>query len=193
MGALQVVWLGLVALAASYLCFVAVFNFIGMHVPRAVVRIIGGDAALGPLVLLLSLLIHAVAAAIVAVNISWGVATGLVSATALVWGLFAYFLLQRFAGPVDRTEMVRNHPLLLPLANLLLFGSSALALGFAAGWYWAMLPVLLWFILGLITAEIAIRRLVNRSEGRLDRQTAMFGVNQAHGRGLLSGNRYPFP
>jgi len=191
---LQIILLGLVVIAAAFLCHLAVVNPIGMYLP--IVRRFISLSTLGTTVLLLSLLIHASAATILAVNLSKDLAIAIMSLIGLVWGLFAYFLLQRFAGPMDRTGMVRNHPRRLPCVNIFLFASSALALGSTMGWYWSILPVFLWFILGLITAELAIRRRMRQSEGRINRQTAIFGINQYQGRGgLLSGNnyRYPFP
>lgn len=191
MTTLQVIWLSILVVVASYLCHAALINPIGMNLPRSIRRLFGRGLYLS--VAGLALLVHIAISSALALNLLSGVVIAIVSAMGLMWGLFAYFLLQRFAGPVDRTGMVRNHPLLLPLMNGVLFSSSALAFGLSVGWLWAVLPLIMWFILGLVSAEIAIRRLMTRSEGTLNRQVAIFGVNQDQGRGLLGGDRYPFP
>jgi hypothetical protein len=111
--------------------------------------------------------------------------------------LFAYFTLQRFAGPFERSDMVRSRPLFYPSLVVVALISSVTSLILFGLWYLVAVPVPLWFALGFCCAEISIRNYISRSqkgETPVDRDFAIFAINSAQKRDtLISPNRYPFP
>jgi hypothetical protein len=113
------------------------------------------------------------------------------------WALLGYFLLQRFAGPLDRTMRVKNYPALYPSAAFAGFISSTLAVIFLADWRCGFVPIVIWLFLGYFCAEVAIRRQMRsfKETGHdADRSDAVFAVNDVQGRRLRSAlDRYPFP
>jgi hypothetical protein len=153
-------------------------------------------------------LVHIGGGIALAAYLSVGAAIVASSLAGYIWGLLAYFLLQRFAVPIDRPELVHSAPLLLPLTSFAFFVSSMTALLLFTAWYWAIVPPLIWLALGLLTAEISIQRWIRRMRqaGReYDRDLAIHLVNEAQGRwdvlGRCHGRRsilrrrygYPFP
>lgn len=193
----QIAWLFLLTLLASGLCNLALLNPILTFVAQMGSRSLLVRAPLT--VLILSLLFHAGVAIGLAVGISLDIAIVLISLAGFIWSLSSYFLLQRFVGiRSDTISLVRGTPSFLPITSFVCFISSIIALWLIVSWYWAFaLPVLIWFTLGFICAEIAIRHFINqaRAAGRdCDRCLAIFSINSNQGReNILRGERYPFP
>jgi hypothetical protein len=109
----------------------------------------------------------------------------------------ACFLLQRFASTLERPEFVLDKPSVLPVLQFVAFVLCILSLLSFAGVLWAPLPILIWFGLGFLCCEMAIRRFMRRSRRNgesADRKLAIFAVNEAQGRNRMLGtSRYPFP
>jgi len=192
-----IAWLCLPTLLASWLFSLAIATPVWCFIRRTVgpFRSVSDAADSAPM--LVSLLVHTGAATILAVSVSLRAAIIVISVAGLVWGLSSYFLQQRFADPWDRPGVVLITPLLLPLVSFAFFVSSVLALSFFTAWYWGVLPLVIWVILGFATAEIAIRRYMSRSResGRdCDRRFAISAINFQQGRiDFLGADRYPFP
>ena len=119
------------------------------------------------------------------------------SVVLFVSSLIAYFMLQRFAAPLDRTGIVISNPLLYPVIALAAFLACTAAAIVFCGWFWGVAPIVGWFVLGFACAELAIRRYIAKSKQDgtdCDRRLAVFALNNAQGRRSLFGmDRYPFP
>jgi len=193
--AIEIAWLSLLILLASWFGNLAVIN----RILRFLFLFKRGPsvAEVCQLVTMaLFLLVHVAGAIVLAVYVSLGVAIIAISGASLVWGLFSYFLLQRFAGPLQRPGIVMASPLFLPLSCFASFASTALAFFLYTRWYLALVPFLVWFVLGYISAEMAIRgnmKLSKDAGGECDRRIALSIINHAQGRLLLRPDRYPFP
>jgi len=194
-----VVWLIANTIAAAWFSYAVLMN----PVLQAVMAKWGGgsvaDRTAFALVGALAALHFAVAIAVY-LFVSIGAAVVVTSLAAFGWALMSYFLLQRFAGPIDRPLMVHRIPMFYPLAALGGFISSNLAIILFPGWRWVFLPIVLWLLLGFLCSEISIRRHMRSGSG-CDRNLAIFMINEAQGRGFRSfkdifkknTNRYPFP
>jgi len=194
MTVLQVIWLASAALAASWLSLVALLNPLAMALPGPVMRQLGGRYYM--LLTLACLLVHVGVAILLGATLSLEIAIASVSVLGQVWGLFSYFLLQRFALPIDRPSFVGRLPTLLPTMCLALLVSGSLAFWLVADWWVAAVPLLVWLLCGFVCTELAIRRLVHRpglENPTCDRQAAVFSLNLHQGRDPFSCERYPFP
>ena len=166
---------------------------------RAAIRKWGSRAADNAAIALLTtlLLLHGGVAAAVYVTISAGATVLTTSLLAFAWANTAYFILQRFAGPLEQPFMVDKNRSFLPLASFIAFTASTTACILYGGWFLACLPIATWLILGFTCAEIAVRRYMRRSrESGTDctRDLGIFAVNDAQGRrGFMTTGRYPFP
>lgn len=137
---------------------------------------------------------HTAVAVALSLLVTVRVAVAVTSVIALVWSLTAYFLLQRFADLFERPGMVKRYPVLYPTTTFAAFVACCVAMVMFAGWVWAVVPPLLWFLLGFGCAELAIRRQISRDRKAgmdCDRRLAVFAVNDAQGRRGI--DRYPFP
>jgi hypothetical protein len=198
--AIKIIWLIANTIAAVWFSFAALMN----PILQAVMRKWGGGsvadrtafALIGALATF-----HCVIAIAVCLFVSIGAAVVVTSLTGFGWALMSYFLLQKFADPLDRPLRVHETPMFYPSGALGGFISSTLAIILLADWRWVFLPIMLWLLLGFLCAEIAIRRYMRSGSG-CDRNLAIFMINEAQGRGLrsfqdilnLKGmNRYPFP
>ena len=194
MTAIEITWLSLLTLLASWFGALTVIN----PIYGFLLRIRPSAAEVGPLAtIVVFLLVHVAGAIVLAAYISPGGAIIGISVAALVWGLFCYFFLQRFAQPEDLLGLSLTSPLVLPVASLVSFVSTAIAFLLYSQWYFAFVPFLVWLVLGFTTAELAIRRCIKRSRNagaEWDRRFAMSIVNDAQGRRAHYGLvRYPFP
>jgi len=194
-----VVWLIANTIAAAWFSYVVLLNPILIAVmgkwgggsvwERMAFALFGALAAL-----------HVAIAVAVCLFISAGAAVVVTSLAVFGGALISYFLLQRFADPLDRPSFVHRVPMFYPLAALGGFISSNFAVILFSGWRWVFLPIVLWLLLGFLCAEISIRRNMRSGSG-CDRNLAIFMINEAQGRGFRSfkdifkknTNRYPFP
>lgn len=153
----------------------------------------------GDIVSILAFVLNVVLSITVCLFVSVTIAVIVTSFAAYVWGLMSYFLLQRFAEVSDRPHMFRSNPMLQPLVTFGCFLSSTVAISFFVDWRLALLPFVLWLLLGFLFAEAAIHRYIRISKqfGReCSRKSAIFAVNDAQGRRdpmTMIKNRYPFP
>jgi hypothetical protein len=192
--AIKVFWIIANTITAVWFSYIALMN----PILQVAMRKIGGSVADRTIIILLSVLIifHCVIAIAVYQIISFDIAVVVTSLAVFGWILVSYFLLQRFADALERTMMVHNNPMFLPLAAFAGFIVSTLAIIFLADWRWAFLPIVLYLLLGFLCTEIAIRRCMRRG---CNRELAIFMINEAQGRChnfidfLYKSVRYPFP
>ncbi|MFH1613656.1 MAG: hypothetical protein ABIG61_01035 [Planctomycetota bacterium] len=193
---IKIVWIIANTIAAAWFSYTVLFN----PILQATMHKWGGSVADKTWLTLLVVLFtfHGVIAAVVCLSISITTALIVTSFVGYGWVLISYFILQRFAGRLDRPAMVYKHPMFYPLAAFGGFLSSTLAISFFAGWWLAFLPFVLWLMLGFLCAEVAIRRYMREGD-KCDRDLAIFAVNDAQGRNndfatmIFKKNRYPFP
>jgi hypothetical protein len=140
---------------------------------------------------------HGVLAVAVASVASVNAAVIITSVLTFAWAQSAYFLLQRFAGPMERPRLVSQSPAFYPLSTFVGFAANVIAFVLFVGWPLVWVPLLVWGICGFVCAEIAIRRYmcrVQESGSACDRALAIFAVNEVQGRRTYrSTQRYPFP
>ena len=130
------------------------------------------------------------------------VALATASIEGFIFALIAYFLGQRYEGPVFASNLIRRKPSFFPTAALAYFSYSASFLGIAKGWLWGLLPILIWLILSYACVEMAVKReqrRLARYDGSPSRKRAICVLNQYQGRvpsmvepGSPYEN-YPFP
>ena len=192
---MKLVWITLNVLVASWLSHTAFFNTIFVAVIRRWGNNIAGRALFA--LLLFLLVVHGGLAWGLAVFAGLNVAIIATSLLTLVWSLICYFMMQRFAGPLDRTGMVDSNPAFYPALMFVAFVGLSIAVVLFAGWLWLVLPIGTWFVLGFLCAEAAIRRYMRKSRhggSESDRDLAIFAINNAQGRGsMFRMKRYPFP
>ncbi len=158
-----------------------------------------GHAAVDFILLGLYALIFSGMAVAGSVLISTSMATVIISTITFAIATFAYFSLQRFTGPIDQPFMIRKNPLFYPFLVFLTFIISSVAGGALLTWYFFILLITIWFILGFICAEIAIRTYMkhfSKLESECDRDLAIFAItNNAKGQQNMFAkrSRYPFP
>lgn len=179
----SLVWLVVLTVIASLLSYTAMVNMF--------------RGASEGLVFGLAIAVHIATATSVALLISLGVALVAQSLLGFFWGSFSYFTLQRFAGPMQTTMLVRNAPWLYPVLTGLFFLSSVASILLTARWYWAIAPAGLWILVGFLCAEISIRQYIRGVEeagGSTDREIAKMYINENQGRrNPFHRKRYPFP
>lgn len=194
---MQVLWLGLNAIIGAWLSHSVLCNpvlgFIMMQEwgTKAVERL---------MLFLITALFAAHVAVAVGVSLLVSVPAAVVATSMILFAssLMAYFMLQRFAGPLFRPMIVIRNPIFYSAIALAAFLACTVAVVMFCGWFWAVAPIGVWFVLGFVCAELAIRRLIARSKsaGRsgFDRRLAIFALNDGQGRrGLFGMDRYPFP
>ncbi len=195
---IKIVWIVANTIVAAWFSYTVLFN----PILQAAMHKWGGSVADKTWLTLLVVLFtfHGVIAAVVCLSTSITAAVVVTSFVAYGWAQISYFILQRFATPLERSGIVYEYPMFHPLAAFGGFLSSTLAISFFAGWWLAFLPFVLWLLLGFLCAEVAIRRYM-REGHKCDRDLAIFAINDTQGRGrraedlLFSKkmNRYPFP
>ena len=130
------------------------------------------------------------------------VALATASIEGFICALIAYFLGQRYEGPVFASDLIRRKPSFFPTAALAYFSFSASFLCIAKGWLWGLLPILIWLILGYACVEMAVKReqrRLARYDGSPSRERAICVLNQYQGRvpsmfeSGSSYKKYPFP
>jgi hypothetical protein len=190
-----IVWLGINTIIGAWLGYSVLVNPIGLFGMRKW----GGNVAERLLLILLVSLLatHTGVAVAVSLLVTVRAAVVITSLIVFVSSLTAYFMLQRFAGPLDRTGVVNSNPLLYSATTLAAFLACTVALVLFGGWIWIVVPIVVWFLLGFLCAELAIRRYISKSRRwgtDCDRRRAVFALNSAQGRRSLFGmDRYPFP
>lgn len=159
---------------------------------RAPDNIALGDKLVFALLVIL-LLVHGGVATVMYICTSAAVTVLTTSLMAFSWAITAYFLLQRFSGPLEQPGMVANNPNIFPSVAFIAFVASTTACVMYGRWFLSCLPIITWLILGYMCAEIAIRRYMRRSD-KIDRDLAVFAVNEVQRRrGFMTTKRYPFP
>jgi len=184
---LSILWLCVITLFDSFLLFGLIWSKI----------ISNYRLGFGPgiAVFVVSLFIHIATAVLVGYQISIGLAIVANSLFGLVWGLFFYFLFNRFA----HVSGLSANTSWMPITSFVFFLSSVISLWLCISWYWAALPLVIWLIMGFVCVEIAIWRIMRRvgeSGEKLDRGFAIFSLNNNQERKTFSGGtstRYPFP
>ena len=137
-----------------------------------------------------------VAAVVLAVFSGIEVAILAVSLLSLTLGVFDYCCAYRFASRGQK--LFDTGVRLIALTKWLSFFSSVLCLVLLFRWFLFPVPIVLWFVVGFLSAEMAIRQHIRKSKLRgndCDRQRAIFAINDNQGRSNigLTPNRYPFP
>lgn len=178
---MNIVWLILITIVASVLCSFALYRLVSeaYRVPDW----------FPVLTLVLSLSAHiSVAYFMLAEN-----AAIVISVSALFWSLLFHFLYNRFSVPP--IPIVWTKPV-----SFISFVSSEMALVYYMSAMWAVLPILIWLILGFITAEISIRKSMSIAKKMGDRCDRAFWCFALCDRGeeyqfgsIRSLYRYPFP
>jgi hypothetical protein len=190
-----IVWLGFNAIISAWLSHSVLVNLV---LPFAIQKWWYNATECSRLILIAALFIAHVA---VAVGVSFlhsvRVAVAVTSLILFICSLIVYFMLQRFAGPLDRMGIVISNPLLYPVIAFAAFLGCTAAIIMFCGWFWGVVPIIVWFVLGFLCAELAIRRYITESKQRgtdCARQLAIYAMNHAQGRrSPFRMDRYPFP
>ena len=154
-----------------------------------------------PLMLVIALVLPLIVPGLLVVElVTARVAVLAQSLFAFSWAVLSLFLMQRFAGPMEKTQLVRTAPWLYPLLSVILLASSVVAILRIASWPLIFVPLVIWVILGFACGEIAIRtymRHCRRIHIEIDRAHAIGIINENQGRRpsvfLDTRERYPFP
>jgi hypothetical protein len=199
---IKIIWIVANTIAAAWLSYTVLFN----PILQAAMSKWGGSVSDRMAFTLLGILVtfHCALSITLCLLASVGAAVVVTSLIGFGWALMSYFLLQRFAHPIERCLRVLKNPMFHPLVAFGGFISSTFAIIFLADWRLAFIPIVLWLLLGFLCAEIAIRRYMRsskRSGSDCDRDMAIFAINNTQGRGRSFNdlffskkmNRYPFP
>lgn len=149
--------------------------------------------------LVLSAAFYIIIAIVSSLYISSSMATVIISTISFALTVPSYFLMQRFTGTMDKALIVHRNPMVLPFLVFLTFVLAAISGGVYLAWYYFLFLVLLWFVMGFICAEIAIRVYMKRSAAfgsECGRELAVFTIrcNAKGDQSILENNRrYPFP
>ena len=187
---IKIVWIIINTIVAIWFSLTVLMN----HIPSIVSRKCGNLVSI-----IVAFVVNVVLAIAVCLFVSVAIGVIVTSFVAYSWGLISYFLLQRFANVIDRPHMFRSKPMLQPLVTFGCFLSSTQAISFFADWRLAFLPFVLWFLLGYLFAEMAIRhyiRELKRMGKECNRRHAICALNYIQGRHdpmTILKNRYPFP
>ncbi len=184
---LNILWLCCITFFDSLLLFGLMHKFIFRH----------SRPGFGPLIaaFAMSFLIHIATAVLLTYQTSIGLAIVANSLLGLVWGLFFYFLLNRFAHIAERSA----NAFWMPIISFMFFLSSIVSLWQYISWYWAALPLGIWFILGFVCVEIKVRIYMRDAKEygyKSDRKSAIVRINNNQGREHVGETRlygYPFP
>jgi hypothetical protein len=188
--ALVIIWLVVIAALAAWHGIVAVLNPLMRTLKHRI------DPTLAILASIIGILTAGAIA--LAVFVSLGVAILAISLFSMTLGAIVYFKGQRFADPTSRFMFASTRPLLLPSTMFISFASSVIAFVIFTYWFLFVVPIALWFAIGFLSAEVAIRQQMRRSKehgSETDRKKAIFAINDNQGRRGSFGrsNRYPFP
>jgi len=110
----------------------------------------------------------------------------------LHWSYWLYFNEQRFTRIIDKTTIVRKHPLHYPALIFGAVSSSIYAILYNINWFWIFALIPTWFIYGFLCAKIAIHKRMKKLN--CDREIAKSSINTDLGRNAIFGSyKYPFP
>jgi hypothetical protein len=117
----------------------------------------------------------------------------MLAALGFVFGFAAYLLRQRFPSSFHRIGITRMAPMLFPLTTFACFASGIIGFIIISVWPASLSFLLLWYLTGLTTAEIAIR--TQMRESKIDRKMAILMINDHQHRKAMLGpsTKYPFP